>query len=255
MKKNKEIIRKIILIICVCIFLYSSYSLLSIFYEYYQIDQSNSSLRAQLIITDEKKDDEKKYLIIDWEGLLKKNPDVIAWIDIPDTNINYPVLKGETNDTYLRHDINRKYTIAGSIFVDYRNDAGFTDLNTVIYGHNMKNDSMFSDILKYLSPEFVQEHPNIYIYLPNGTVSKYKIVSGHKIQATDPLYNTAVQDIKEYYKAMLLGSVFNVDFDQEAQNPVITLSTCATYDIENTTRAVIHAVLERKDINPEEKME
>ena len=252
-KKGKDIFRRIILVVCVVVFVYSSYNLLSIYYDYYKIDQSYGNLRTEFIKND---NDKNKYLIIDWDSLLKRNPDVIAWVSIPGTNIDYPVLKGETNDTYLRHDIDHKYSIAGCIFVDANNANPFTDLNTVIYGHHMKNGSMFSDINDYLDADYVKDHPNVYIYLPDGTVSKYKIVSGHKIDATDTLYNTNVQDIKEYYQKMLSGSVFNIEFDQEAKQPVITLSTCATYSLTDTSRAVIHAVLERKGIDPKsEKIE
>lgn len=84
-----------------------------------------------------------EYLQIDFDGLRKVNPDVIAWIDIPGAGISYPVLQGEDNSYYLTHLASGQFGISGSIFMDYHNRQDFSDQNTIIYGHNMKDDSMW----------------------------------------------------------------------------------------------------------------
>lgn len=254
-KKVKEYLRRIILVICIGVFIYSGYNLVAILLDYQKIDNEYSKLRDVYV---ERIDDkaEDQYMIVDWQALSNKNNDVIGWIDIPDTNINYPVLQGETNDTYIRSTIEKKYSIAGSIFVDSNNKTPFVDLNTVLYGHNMKNDSMFSDLNEYLDGTYVNEHPYVYMYLPDGTVNKYKIVSAHKIDAYSELYQTVISDPKTFYQKMLDGNTMNVEFAQDGTTPLLMLSTCATYDVDDPSRVVVHAVLEKSGINPKtEKMQ
>lgn len=235
-------------------FIYSGYNLAKILLDYQKIDNEYGDLRDTYVERVDTKD-KNSYMVVAWDQLLKKNKDVVAWIDIPDTNINYPVLHGETNETYIRHTIDKKYSIAGSIFVDSNNQKPFVDLNTVIYGHNMKNASMFSDINKYLESDYGAKHPYVYVYLPDGTVSKYKIVSAHNIDGYSELYNTAVTDLTTYYPKMLEGNTLNVEFAQDGK-PMIMLSTCATYDVDDPSRVTIHAVLEKEKIDPKtEKME
>lgn len=251
--KGKEIIRKIILFICVVVFIYSAYNLAIIFLDYKKIDDEFTELRNEYI---ENEDEKNQYLNINWQELLARNSDVIGWIAIPDTNINYPVLYGETNDTYIRTTIDKKYSIAGSIFADSNNANPLVDLNTIIYGHNMKNDSMFSDLNEYLDGEYGKSHSYVYMYLPDGTVSKYKIVSAHKTDAYSLLYNTTISDITKFYQEVVANNTMSVEFNQDGTTPMIMLSTCATYDVDNPSRVVVHAVLEKSGIDPKvEKMQ
>lgn len=254
-KSFKEYLRKILLVVCVIVFLYSGYQLLTIYLDYQKIDNQNEEIRK--VYTERVDTPESKgYAIIAWQELLKKNKDVVAWIEIPDTNINLPVLQGETNDTYLRHTIDKKYSIGGSIFVDSNNKEPFVDNNTIIYGHNMKNDSMFSDLNEYLDSNYVTTHPYIYMYLPNGTVSKYKIISAHKIDAYSDLYTFHIENWATYIQKVLENNTLSVEFDQTNQQPLLMLSTCATYDIDDPSRVVVHAVLQQSGMDPKtEKME
>ena len=250
----KDLIRKIILLVCVCVFCYSAYNLASILLEYKQMDDSNKKIEETYVT--EETTEQGSYKKIDFDALLKRNPDVKGWIDIPDTKVSYPILQGETNDTYIHSDIDKKEFRAGSIFIASENENPFADLNTVIYGHNMKNGSMFNNIKSYTDQDFANEHPYIYIYLPDGTVSRYKVVAAHIIPEKSVLYNTSVTDIQSFYQEMLKTSSINVDFDQSLSNPVITLSTCTSQGSESGKRNVVHAILQRKGIDPvKEKME
>lgn len=254
MKKVKIWIRRILLVICVCVFCYSAYNLFNIYMDYKKIDDDYEKIEETYVEADESQPD--AYLNIDWDGLLARNKDVKAWIQIPDTNVNYPVLQGETNDTYIHSDIDGNELNAGCIFIASENQEPFVDLNTVIYGHNMKNGSMFNNIKSYTEQDFANKHPYVYIYLPDGTVSQYKVVSAHIVPETSVLYNTAIQDIQSFYDEMVNTSDISVDFDRSQNQPVITLSTCTSGGGENGKRNVVHAVLERQGIDPKvEKME
>ena len=98
------------------------------------------------------------YPAVDFDGLHQTNADVIGWIYIEDTNINYPIVQGTDNKYYVDHMVDGTKNGAGSIFMDYRNALDFSDPNTVIYGHNMKNKTMFAHITEYKDPEFFEAH-------------------------------------------------------------------------------------------------
>lgn len=251
----KKAIRYILLTVCVCVFCYSAYNLVNIYLNYKKIDDDYGEIAKDY--TKETDPEEKEsYLQINWDELLQRNKDVKAWIQILDTNVNYPVLQGETNDTYIHSDIDHKKLNAGSIFVASENEDPFNDFNTVIYGHNMKNGSMFNNIKSYTDQSFAKKHPYIYIYLPDGTVSQYKVVVGHIISESSVLYNTHIVDTASFVQEMVKTSSINVDFDQSQVQSVITLSTCTSAGSESGKRNVVHAILQRKGIDPvNEKME
>ena len=165
----KKVIRYILLTVCVCVFCYSAYNLINIYLNYKKIDDDYGELAKTYT---EEKEEKESYLQINWDELLQRNKDVKAWIQIPNTNVNYPVLQGETNDTYIHSDIDHNELSAGSIFIASENEDPFNDFNTVIYGHNMKNGSMFNNIKSYTDQSFADGHPYVYIYLPDGTVSQ-----------------------------------------------------------------------------------
>lgn len=217
------------------------------------MDDSNKKIEETYVT--EETGEQGAYKKIDFDALIKRNPDVKGWIDIPDTKVSYPILQGETNDTYIHSNIDKKDFRAGSIFIASENENPFTDLNTVIYGHNMNNGSMFNNIKSYTKQEFTNEHPYVYIYLPDGTVSRYKVVGAHIIPEQSILYNTGITDIQNFYQEMLKTSDINIDFDKTLGNPVVTLSTCTSAGSESGKRNVVHAVLDKAGIDPKvEKM-
>jgi sortase B len=189
-------------------------------------------------------DDLHDFLTIDWEALQERNVDVIGWIHVPGTNINYPILQGENHDTYLRHDIDRNESIAGSIFMEERNSADFTDLSTIIYGHNMLNGSKFSDIEAFITGGLGEMPEYVYIYLPNQTVNLYRIIAASTVDAFSDVYALPIVDIEAYYDLIIDGSVIEtVEFDRLSGSRVLTLSTCETADPNGPSRLVIHGVL------------
>ena len=178
-------------------------------------------------------------ITVDFSALIEMNPDVVGWIYCPDTPINYPVLRGETNDTYLRSGPDGSYLLAGSIFVDSKNSGDFSDANTVIYGHNMKDDSMFSCIENWSDQRWYEDHPVIWLLTPERDY-RIELFSGHITDARSDCYNTVIADRDGYISRALSQS----DFHREAPVPegnTVLLSTCANSS--NQLRYVLHGTL------------
>lgn len=128
----------------------------------------------------EKKDQKEKIINpVNWDKLLTTNADVYAWIRVPGTNIDYPILQSSMkreNDFYLHHDIKGGYSFAGCIYTRRENKKDFSDRLTVIYGHNMINGSMFGTLRRFGDADFFKKHKEFYIYMPQK-ILKYRIVA------------------------------------------------------------------------------
>ena len=169
---------------------------------------------------------------IDFTAAQAENPDVYAWIWIPGTNVDYPILRSESEDDayYLNHTIDGLEGLPGTIYTEKYNAKDFTDPVTVIYGHNMKNGSMFADLHKYEDRSFFDANPYIYIYLPNRTL-KYHIFSATPFDDRYILgsYNFSSKiDFEEYLdelRSTINGNV-NMDVMVLPQTGILTLSTC-----------------------------
>ena len=103
----------------------------------------------------------KSERILKLEELKKENEEIVAWIEIENTNINYPVLQGSDNDFYMNHNYKKEYSLAGALFLDKSYSWNPPSSNLLIYGHNMKNGTMFENLLNYKSKDYYNEHPNI----------------------------------------------------------------------------------------------
>ena len=170
---------------------------------------------------------------IDFAGLQEENEHIYAWIYIPNTNIDYPVLQHPDNaDYYLTHDTKGNKVTAGSIFTQYYNEKDFNDNNTVIYGHNMKNGSMFKTLHYFEDRQFFEENPYIYIYTENQT-RVYEIFGAYEYSDVHLLLSYNMENDKAFGKYLkdltsLDGSKdnFNWDIEVTSADKVITLSTC-----------------------------
>lgn len=218
----KEILRKIVLVVCVIVFVYSAVQLGIIFYDYYMIEKESTELVEEYV--EQIEDNNPEHRTIHFDELLKTNKDVIGWLYIPDTKIDEPILKGKDNDTYLYTDIYKKSNKAGSIFIDEINKGDFSDDNTIIYGHNMKNGSRFHDLRYFIENDYFQKHPLIYIYLPDGTVNVYNVFASCVIKSTSDLYQKGIQYSKYIQSVLKQASVKGTVSDEE--KPLIMLSTC-----------------------------
>lgn len=125
---------------------------------------------------------------IDFAGLRAINEDVVAWIQIPGIGVDYPVVQGADNEHYLHYTFEGKENIAGSIFLDYRNRADFLDSKVILYGHNMKDGSMFSKLEKFQNDEFRKEQGRVILYLPDKTL-ECEISECRQVSVWDSVYD------------------------------------------------------------------
>lgn len=200
-------------------------------------------------IQEEIVEEEKEPLVIpiDFETLTSQYPDVYAWIQIPGTTIDYPIVQKEgDNSYYLYHTIDGVRKTEGSIYTEDYNSKDFTDPNTVIYGHNMKNGTMFKQLHKFRDRQFFNENREIIIYQPDR-ILYYKIFAAYVYDNRHILLNFDFSDINVY--RAYLNSVFekkgmygNIDGDVlvTAEDKIITLSTCTGDD---SKRYLVQAVL------------
>ena len=225
MKCNKLLVI-ILTIIFIMVFFSCSYILLKDYSELKENDNSNENLIIETIEIDEETQEKS----IDWDYLKSVNEDIIGWIEIEGTKIIYPILQDNSNLYYLRHTYNKQYSSSGSIFTT--NENPFIDNETIIYGHNMKNGSMFSSLGKYLDRDYLYSHQNFKIYTPNGDY-KAIIFGAYSIG-----FDTESNNIKslgfderiEYYRKASKHYIENVDTPVK----IIKLSTCSYINARTT---------------------
>lgn len=177
----------------------------------------------------------------DLEGLVKINPEVVGWLWVEGTEISYPLVQAGDNQKYLDTSYNLEHSSAGSIFMDFRNPSDFSGDNTVIYGHNMKNGSMFGSLKEFADPHYRAEHSFVYVFIPGG-VLQYRIFAAYKTESTSRSYLRDFSDkwsFKEFL-AYVAGETEPVS-PPEAPTPLLTLSTCTAG--RRTERFVLHAEL------------
>ena len=179
------------------------------------------------------------------QKLSKMNPDYKCWIEIENTDIDYPIVQGGDNEFYLNHDFNGKSSINGSLFMDYRNSWP-NDQNTIIYGHNMRNGTMFQELEKYKVSSFFKSKNQIIISDKTGdyyyeVFSVYVIEDGVEILVpffkSDEEYSTYLEDVRE-------RSLYSSKLDISVNDKIITLFTCS-YEFKQA-RTVVHAKLVKK---------
>lgn len=168
---------------------------------------------------------------VDFEGLKEQNKEIIGWIFFEDVDINYPILQGNTNGKYLRTSYLGDYSRSGSIFLDFLNSPDFSDFHSIVYGHNMGNDTMFGNLLKYRDEEnYYSEHPYFQIITPEKKY-RYEIVACKQVHEDDPLYDlskVSEYDCETYVNDFLLkDSVFDLSLTAYERDRFVTLSTCS----------------------------
>lgn len=182
---------------------------------------------------------------VDLTALQEVNPEVLGWILIPNTGLDYPMVQGTDNDYYLNHTWKRSRNSMGAIFLDYRCGGDLLDDNTVIYGHRMNNDSMFGLLHQYKSQHYFDEHPDIYIVDGTGCY-RYAIFAAYEADANGGktyIVRFSSNEKKLEYLDYCLGmSVIDAGFVPGVDQRVITLSTCTGNGHE--TRWVVQAVLQ-----------
>ena len=196
---------------------------------------------------------EKNYpeLQIDFAELIRTNPDFRGWLYFPALDISYPVVQGKDNAYYLHHLFSGESNINGSIFVDCHNQPDFTDQNTIVYGHNMKNGSMFGTLDKYQDKELFEQHPEFYLYLPDK-ILKYRIFSCYAGRTGSEGYRyhfPEEEDFQTFLDTVSSYRDYDTGTELSATDRIVTLSTCV--NSRRNYRYLVHGKLSSEIITEE----
>ncbi len=257
-KKKKKVPVPLIVALCVCVVALgvSIWQLSDIFLEYKagtdeyeelqqyvleEIPEENETDTAETENdTEEMGTEEEQVQRVALSELQAQNPDTVGWIEIPGTGISYPLMQADDNAYYLNHTFSGKVNSAGSIFMEQLNSSDFTDLHTIIYGHNMKNGSMFAGLKNYSSPSYLVSHPTVYLDLADGTHA-YQIFSVYEAAADSDSYTIGFapdEQYEEYLRTIKGRSEYDTGVDVTKDDFIITLSTCTR---SGEDRYLVHA--------------
>ena len=262
-KKKSPVILLILMIICIGVFGFSAYKIISQKLEdgeaeqaYSEIDQiagmdkDDDTRETMMAQPDEEymaryrerhksdahtAEDEFRAIpisIVDFEALWKKNKDVRAWLQMEDSVINYPVAQSYDNDAYLRHLLNGAYHRFGTLFFDYRNDLTGEVLNddiSIIYGHNIRAGDMFHTLQFFTSQSFYDEHRYCVLYMP-GTVYRLDFFAMVVINEYDQLLFEYPDDAQGYLDRLKSRSIFKSDVEVTPEDKIVGLFTCTNED-------------------------
>ena len=257
-----SVLLNMLLLVSIGAIIFAGYNLYQIFSEYREGEEEYEGLKQYVqFVTPSESDSAKDEdldpetglpispkeapdapISVNFEELKKVNPDIVGWIYIEAIpNINYPIVQGDDNEFYLKHTVEKTKNSSASIFLDYQNRPDFTDANTIIYGHNMKNQSMFG-LLKNLRDQSVYDQsPYIWILTPSGDY-RYEVFSACEVLATDEVYtlfHAGGEEFKTYLENMQAKSDVVNRIAFTGDESIITLSTCTGND---ATRCVVQAV-------------
>ena len=260
-----KILRNIIGISCLCIILFSIYTIFKWCVDNYKIRQINQEILDEAIIN--KANDNKIELVnppinknddyyyyssfsfyqIDFPFLLSKNSDTVAFIHIKNTNINYPVVKTSDNNYYLNHSFDKKENKAGWIFMDYRNDINDLDDNTIIYGHARLDGTMFGSLKNVLTSSWQNDKDNYVIFFSNLKQDMiFQIFSIYTVKS-EGYYITpnfySILEKQKWIDTMKKRNIAKIDTIVDVKDKILTLSTCQNYQ---DRRIVVHAKLIKK---------
>lgn len=180
---------------------------------------------------------------VDFAPLQQTSPEIAGWIQGEGIGIDYPIMQGKDNSFYLTHLYDGTENANGSIFLDYRNGGLFTDPNTVIYGHNMKNGTMFHPLHEYMAQDFYDEYPSLMIFTPEGDY-RIDLICGTVEDGDNEIFRfefDSDQQVVDYVERFRASSTFRSNVELEPGDKIVTLCTC-TYELINARYALIGRV-------------
>ena len=240
----KKLVKIILLSICLLVFIFAAYKI----YLYLSETNENKELNKELIdkvifkVSDDVEEGQDRNtmpIIVDFFALKQKNKDIVGWIYSDDTPINYPIVQSKDNEYYLRRLINGNYNTAGSIFMDYRSNSNFDGNHTILYGHNMKNGTMFGTLQKYKKQDYYDEHKVMYL----ATIEQNYVIElffGGTVSVDSDIYNLSRIN-QNKVDALIKRSDFRSDVVVMGEDKIISLSTCA-YEYEGARYVVMGAL-------------
>ncbi len=237
-----------VLVIAVGVFLFAGGNLLRIYLEYKKgVDEYKAI--EEMAVKERDPDEEQEGdgadgevqppISVDFQALKKVNEDVIGWIYVEALGLSYPVVKGDDNSYYLHRTYEKTYNFAGTIFIDYENSPDWNDCNTIVYGHNMKNGTMFGQLKKYVQEDAYAKSHYFWILTPEKNY-RYEIFSAYTTAVnsnTYTLFKGPGKEFDEYVKDMKKNSEIKTeDVELDMRDHIVTLSTCTGND---ATRFVV----------------
>ena len=244
MAKNKKklfnVVMRIIELIFLILLVYSSINI----FKWYNNNKENKQIIneiAESVTINEDTNEEKKYKI-NFEELKQKNSDTVAWLKVENTNIEFPIVQANNNSYYLTHNFDKKYNVAGWIFADYKNKLDGTDRNIVVYGHNMRNNSMFGSLKDVITEEWYNNEENKYItFVTENEYQTYQVFSVYQIKTEDYYIKTEFKsnEFTEFIDTITKRSKKDFGINVSKEDTILTLSTCAN---NNKYRVVLHSV-------------
>ena len=241
-----NVVSSVVLVAAVCVFVFSLYQLVAMLIPYYSGSKIYDEIKDLAITAD----GDGTGFQVDFDALLEANPDTVAWIRFDEPAIiSYPVVKSADNADYLTKTFTADDNKLGAIFMDMRNSTDFSDRNTFIYGHHLNvGGEMFSELLEYESESFCKEHPNFYIYTPDGHVRTYTVFSAGVVKDTADNYKidyASDAEFEEYIQLCRDSSNYTVDVEVNAQSQIVSLSTCT--NVRDDERFLVQGVLTATD--------
>jgi len=237
MKKRKTIV-KIIMLVCLILLVYSIYNIVM----WYVDNHKNETIKEEINEFINKESEDKND--IDFKALKDKNNEIVAYLKVNNTNIDYVVVKGNDNSYYLKHNLYKEYNRAGWIFMDYHNKLDGNDKNIVIYGHNTLDGTMFGTLRNVVKKEWYENEENHIIQLVlENEVLTYQVFSTYSIKVEDYYINTIFKDNSEFntfVNTLKNRSVYDYGVDVNGEDSILTLSTCTG---NGKSRMVLHAKL------------
>jgi sortase B len=243
--------------IAVLVFLFSAYKLGAYWLAAKQSSDLNRRLAASAVridkttgdntaVTENEKETEAASIpiTVNFEALWEENPDIVAWLYSPDTPINEPVVQTTDNDYYLHRLPDGSTNAAGTLFMDYRCTSDFSDENCIIYGHNMKNNSMFGTLDLYKEQDYYESHPLLYLITPKASYI-VELFAGYVTDTDSEIYvsGQTPEELATLFSQARERSTFTSDVRWEEGEQVLTLSTCS-YEYANA-RFVLLGVLKK----------
>ena len=179
---------------------------------------------------------------VDFEMLSQINPDIVGWIYIENTDINFPVVQTDNNNYYMKRLFDGTWNSSGSIFLDASASSDFSDRHSIIYGHNMKNGAMFASLMNYKDPAFYEEHPEILLLTPTCNYV-IRIFSAHVASSDVNPWERDFDNIsfEDWLSAITAQSVSISENQPQSKDTIISLSTCS-YEF-NDARFLVHGYI------------
>lgn len=217
---------------------------------YYQqtLKKSVPSDIEQSVMVEEEKDGAKKILLNpDWDYLLANYPNMVGWIYVPDTSINYPIMQGKDNEYYLNRSIEGWQSDYGAIFLDSEANSDFSSENSIIYGHSVEWDGgMFTDIAKYKDYDWFTSHDHFYLLTPKGNYKVNNFVFANTVSKSVYYYPSIGTGYarEDTLSKMIDQSTYHTDIEV-GNNNIITLATCdVAYGLDSDKRLILSGVPE-----------